>query len=931
MQQYAATVVSSGMPSPTLTNPDMILPYDSYSYDRADTPSPPPQTMRPPSLQRRSSAGLSSHPPYAKLARPPPPAGRSSISPRTTPPPPHEFHDHGRPLSDIQEAESTPKGLRSRNDLLNEDVRDDPVLASSPTLASPPNGTMKGHFQPRPGFGQRRPSSSSPAILSDGDDAADYEAIDDNLSADGDTMFGEDDEDLAELENINRLRNARLEYHGGVNGTIPEEGQDPYLSAALSKRAERILANAKKRLDVSMRIGCWVSFCEKISPNAWDLQNMEGNLNRARHSLVIAPSPLMNTSAGSSPKSLRAAGTSTSPSQHDDPRIHPPLGKSPAKHRQLSSNASSSKGSGHARIFSETSIPSSLYTSPKASHSTSSVPRTTSALEAVGLARTPLERSSPPDSVSVKGTRYQEILRESGARSSPAYTSQRRISPSEGAARRLESPTHDQPISRTSASRTLNPSASLHSISSSVLEDAPNTLNRSRSTAQMRDLRVQMKDLKGKISSLQQRAREDGLKRRSLQSLRTPSPFTAAEQWYTGYNTNELGANIGAPEKEERSGMGGAAVVHGTPPKDELEHGVHYEESVGPSQYEDADEEHQLEEKVSSTEHHQDDRDEIPRDLDEFEEPYVHGLVDHSRNEVVDEYTPDHAQNLTEQKPRPSSASERHEDREDAFDYQNFFLHSGMGNYSQEHLGSRHRSDSYSSTDSIETTKAAEEDAKLCSYAESNAIAAARMHRRNDSTDTVSTVATFATATEGLGSEYGDGEEDVVYTNGIDATNAQYEHPLIANGGAIHAEPEDEDWLGARSDGSHTPTKLSTAKPGRPSPSIQPPDHNNNNAPPKLSPQPSIASLASATSLTSTRSFPLVNRPKSSTSSASQPSSSILVSYLTGSASPPTDTGSTPALQLHSTDRVLVERLVESLGQVCVGLRGDEQAENQAL
>ena len=56
---------------------------------------------------------------------------------------------------------------------------------------------------------------------------------------------------------------------------------------------------------------------------------------------------------------------------------------------------------------------------------------------------------------------------------------------------------------------------------------------------------------------------------------------------------------------------------------------------------------------------------------------------------------------------------ERHEDRADAFDYENFFLHSALGNYSQVGFHRRnisqataHSRMSYESNDSVETTRA---------------------------------------------------------------------------------------------------------------------------------------------------------------------------------------------------------------------------------
>merc|ERR1719160_2292678 len=64
--------------------------------------------------------------------------------------------------------------------------------------------------------------------------------------------------------------------------------------------------------------------------------------------------------------------------------------------------------------------------------------------------------------------------------------------------------------------------------------DPDRELTRSASVAQMRDIQDQMQGLRGKISTLKQQARADSLKRRSLQSLRTPSPFTHA-RWDGGF------------------------------------------------------------------------------------------------------------------------------------------------------------------------------------------------------------------------------------------------------------------------------------------------------------------------------------------------------------------------------------------------------------
>lgn len=86
--------------------------------------------------------------------------------------------------------------------------------------------------------------------------------------------------------------------------------------------------------------------------------------------------------------------------------------------------------------------------------------------------------------------------------------------------------------------------------------------------------------------------------------------------------------------------------------------------------------------------------------------------------------------------------AERHEDRVDAFDYENFFLHSAMGTYSQERRGS---GSSSGSTDSVATTRPV-----TAIHDQENDVEAKRVsyHQRNYSADSVSTVASFATAAE---------------------------------------------------------------------------------------------------------------------------------------------------------------------------------------
>jgi hypothetical protein len=86
--------------------------------------------------------------------------------------------------------------------------------------------------------------------------------------------------------------------------------------------------------------------------------------------------------------------------------------------------------------------------------------------------------------------------------------------------------------------------------------------------------------------------------------------------------------------------------------------------------------------------------------------------------------------------PEVSTASDAtpHEEREDAFDYENFYLHSALGNYSRSKM---HRL-SYISTTSVETALAIPPQSSP-----------RVKHSRTNSADSMSTAATFATAVEG--------------------------------------------------------------------------------------------------------------------------------------------------------------------------------------
>lgn len=237
------------------------------------------------------------------------------------------------------------------------------------------------------------------------------------------------------------------------------------------------------------------------------------------------------------------------------------------------------------------------------------------------------------------------------------------------------------------------------------------------------------------------------MKRRSMQNLRTPSAFTSAEIWYAGveaYKTSPVSADGGigfmtgpSPVREELYENGASEsstpkilpadgpVNKSQAPKQDNQ--SDYQES----QYEDAEEPVHQEEKPVENEAD-----------DEIEE-----------NDFVsvgnDDLEPG-GESVYEDAVYEMPVAERHEDRVDAFDYEHFFLHSAMGTYS-----SASRRSSASSADSVETTRPV--TAILSPQELESTPKRISLHQRNPSVDSVSTMATFATAAEERDS---DGSDD---------------------------------------------------------------------------------------------------------------------------------------------------------------------------
>jgi hypothetical protein len=301
-----------------------------------------------------------------------------------------------------------------------------------------------------------------------------------------------------------------------------------------------------------------------------------------------------------------------------------------------------------------------------------------------------------------------------------------------------------------STSKTAPKMSSMEDFNSAYPPDGPPS--RAQSQLQVRDLKDQAAGLRTKVALLKVKTQEDNLRRRSLQSLRTPSPFTAAERWYS----SALEHGNGDANVHSNAGYGWVSE-----PTSAKQDSSEQSTSNGTDEYPiDAPLSPQRQEPISSTSPHindeftfdNDDQSVLESHYEDAEEGEYdddeEGDIDRERlNEILNEpYDDDDQSDIFEDFPSGTAPEATpHEEREDAFDYENFYLHSALGTFSTNKM----RRNSYGSTGSTETTRPARDQRP-------------GTHNRNGSSDSVSTFATFATATENAYDDYDDDQEDAL-------------------------------------------------------------------------------------------------------------------------------------------------------------------------
>lgn len=842
-------------PSPTLTNPDMILPYTSRSL--ASTSSITPRESQHHSTQQlrvddSPSLDENGHDMKKGVRRL---FGNGAKSSR----------GDGNKTSSLKEDGNG--NLRNGDHQFNRPSRERLFLTPSPT--------------PEDQYRLMPASKSGRIEIKNGH----WEGFDGPVEE-----ASEDPYDIQAESPKMRSRQEHTSPTPDVNAQafraiLDEDEDDPQSHAAMSKRAELILANAKKRLLVSSFAA---SYSKKVSNVT---QTMESNLNRARCGLNSRPSSSMSSFADQNPEPV---------SLYAIPGRASSAGLFSTKYRQPISSAVPGSFKGHARVFSETSVPSRHHgpqtlerDDNQASSAFGSIVPDETALDPSEEAEFDNERKWFWTGLNRNGNTLARINQtlEPLHEDEPAPVS---FDPP---------PPLNSALPMNGQSHLVPDQKSLDSSSSDRDSPPSDGLTQARSTHQMRDLRDQMQDLKGKISNLKRRAREDSLRRRSLQSLRTPSPFTAAEQWYTGASgqlvkhshavdvpvehTNEENIDNHDKSRDEPSTREvsqddePAPAARGEDEKpNKAEDGLQVDAVYSNKVQEPYRDRTPI---LNNVMHDQEKLSQRNANLDLSDEASAD-----SQLTIKDDALSNPADETDSDEISTSPVGERHEDRPDAFDYEHFYLHSSMGHYGRPDIS---RTSSHSSMYSVETTKPnndlVAEPAEITDdgYNQvSNEDITSRYsgHFRQNSGESISTVATFATATEGRVLEEAP-QEEVWVDRHSEAESRQSDYPLKHN-----FDRRDQQQPSAETLQQAREIRVETAM-----------NNSSNTKSPSFS--------------------PVTPTPTSQTNALPLHSGLDLLSALSG-LSAPEDGAPRKTIELNDRDKELVDRLIQSLSNLCIKL-----------
>ncbi|TQS35857.1 hypothetical protein Golomagni_03710 [Golovinomyces magnicellulatus] len=618
--------------SPTLTNPDMILPYSDEETSVSTSSW----------KNNRNGFGYDTNDNNFSPAA-------SLITPRTP-----IFYGTGTILSDIGEVtEAEGTSIGQKNEFIEKKISRHPQY-NSPVRSSPKNTHEAFRERAKVESHRRHLSNQSMStVASDETCTHVFKHIEENLTFDDISFQGDDEESALDTDSDDTTSSeVRRSWKECVKFDINDQS-----SSALSRRAEKILLNAKRRLNA-----------------------MEGNLNRARTSILEWQDSCSVSIDNTSP-----ATCSKSSADQNDPLVPHGIFSSKTKHWELESEPACEKLVKCGRDY-----------------------------------KNHQSESSQTLDVSLRlPEKWESFLSEHNEYSDENFDSKScsKISviktPSSG------SPPKSSQISDNSQSN-LN-----QTFNNRISEDNLNhlgetrVLTRSASSLQMREIQDQMQGLKGRLSFLRDRTKNDIVRRRSLQSMKIPTPFTFAEKHCFEDKGHFISEQLNVNSEISRS--------HSTNDSDSSMDARKSNPKL-PDSHPEIDSNKELSMGTTS-------------DLKLSNIT----LNSEEENKSYEPFNKDDADD-SEDDASESDASVyydttvSHEDREDAFDYEHFFLHSAMGTIGEQRRGS------FSSEESVATTRGYPNltQDNYSSVDESNT------HLRSPSTDTLSTVASFQTAVEGM-------------------------------------------------------------------------------------------------------------------------------------------------------------------------------------
>lgn len=701
-------------PSPTLTNPDMVLPNAGSLY----APSSPADSLRgPPSIT------------YLRDITNQHAGARASM-------------DSDRPYP----AKKEKRGLMSRK-----------LMLLRSRTASNSREDVSQISPVRNGSPAEEISIASSPTIQDGDRLTPHSNVQDKRSSIGASSFNSDeyaalpaflhkykkDETEDEETDTEKPGSMRMGYSCSIAGGADarrkaQEEEEEHNSAMLSQRAEQILANAKKRLNL-----------------------MEGNLRGARD--LVAPLTAANLKRATSLGSSAASSTSNYGTKRFlmDGYTNTRPGTGRGLHLQISTPSLRREyNSGHSRTLSENTLPERPHTALMRG-------------DMFGRkGRIPV-RPSNSSWTDLRGSKSHESLSSSPAQPTSIDGGSGRIGQSPAA---MGTPDLDlEPLPEESASQ-IAPSVGNRE-SAHYEPEHTYGLGITRSPSTTDDLKGQMSTLKNRISSLRERAKEDSIRRQSFNNLRDASPLNNAEyqppeMWYPGSSSTN-GAEEAAdnsPSKPQTGLPGWPTLPLKTGSRNAF---AEMQQNARPTLRERRMQSHQDDPNYQSDNNRDmpgsfniGDND-IASDVGAGAGSYQFSGSDAptvSTPRDPSEYFPDHeVESVYEDAEHdlPTSAVP-HEEREDAFDYENFFLHSAMARYQQSSPVDGDYDSDGESISSVSTAKGPRATAtEIDSYDDElnppptpetpenlREIERRIAHSRKQSTDSVSTIASFATAAE---------------------------------------------------------------------------------------------------------------------------------------------------------------------------------------